>query len=466
MEKQQNDYDVIIIGAGIGGLACGCYLAKAGLKTLIVEKNVNPGGYCASFEKNGFRFDACAHTIGKLIFTVLDELDLSKNLNLKRANPSNIIITSEYKVNFWNNLDETILEFQKFFPREANNINLFFDYIINCQGTKYYPLVHLTFKDLLERYFKDDKLKEIFSLLLLKNVGLPSSKISAFTAVTIYKDFVLSGGYYLEDGIQDLPNILTAKLRELGGDILFSTSVKKVKIKSNHVEGVLLANDNFISAKYIVSNIDVRQTFLNLIGKDLTNISIVDKLNSMTPSLSSFVIYIGCENKIDVPFPSYSTVFVSPNLEIEDSYMLAQRGEIEHLDWYMFFISSDRKSIVISLNIAYQKEEYWLVKKYELVDIFLKKIEQIIPDLSNSIIFKDAATPHTLYKRTSNYNGSAFGWESIPSQFAITGFCQTTPIGNLYLTGHWTTLTQGISGVAYLGRSTAKLVLDKEQAKQ
>ena len=45
-DKIDSKYDVIIIGAGIGGLVCGCYLAKAGMKVLIVEKNAKPGGYC------------------------------------------------------------------------------------------------------------------------------------------------------------------------------------------------------------------------------------------------------------------------------------------------------------------------------------------------------------------------------------------------------------------------------------
>ena len=61
---QKNKYDVIIIGAGISGLVCGCYLAKAGMKVLIVEQHDKPGGYCTSFKRQGFTFDAAAHTLG------------------------------------------------------------------------------------------------------------------------------------------------------------------------------------------------------------------------------------------------------------------------------------------------------------------------------------------------------------------------------------------------------------------
>ena len=50
-EKDKEIYDAIIIGAGISGLVCGCYLAKAGMKVLIAEQHYKPGGYCTSFKR-------------------------------------------------------------------------------------------------------------------------------------------------------------------------------------------------------------------------------------------------------------------------------------------------------------------------------------------------------------------------------------------------------------------------------
>ena len=51
MTKLNNKYDIVIIGAGVGGLACGCYLAKSGFKVLILEQLNKPGGYCSSFRR-------------------------------------------------------------------------------------------------------------------------------------------------------------------------------------------------------------------------------------------------------------------------------------------------------------------------------------------------------------------------------------------------------------------------------
>ena len=94
---------------------------------------------------------------------------------------------------------------------------------------------------------------------------------------------------------------------------------------------------------------------------------------------------------------------------------------------------------------------------------FIKKIEQKIPNLSKHIIFKEAATPQTLYKYTLNYQGARCGWASTPSQLALSDFSQKTFIDNLYLTGHWTTVVLGIPGVAYLGRDTANIILRREE---
>ena len=90
----------------------------------------------------------------------------------------------------WSKLEETIQEFQNCFPNEANNINEFFYYLYNLEGIAFSPLRSITFQELLERYFKDNRLKAILSLPLLGNAGLPSNLISAVTGVLVYKEFM------------------------------------------------------------------------------------------------------------------------------------------------------------------------------------------------------------------------------------------------------------------------------------
>src|SRR6266508_4248411 len=221
MIKADSDaYDVIIIGAGIGGLVCGCYLAKAGMKVLIAEQHLKPGGYCTSFKRKAFTFDAAAHSFGGyreggIMNKVIKELNIDRQLNVTRYDPSDIIISPGYKISFWSDTNKTILELQKAFPLEANSLNIFFQFLINSTPFDLVTLRNKTFNELLNRYFRDVKLKSILSFPVLGNGGLPPSQISSFTAIKIYTEFLLDGGYYPQGSMQSLSDALAEKFISL-----------------------------------------------------------------------------------------------------------------------------------------------------------------------------------------------------------------------------------------------------------
>lgn len=470
MQVRKYDYDAIIIGAGISGLVCGCYLAKAGLKTLIVEKNAEPGGYCASFTRNGFKFDACAHSLGSLrkdgiIRQVLEELNLESRIKITRHDPQDIIISPNYKISFWNDLSKTIEELSNAFPKESKSIKAFLTYLNNSKGITSAELRNRTLKSLLDQYLSSKKLKAIFSVLVLGNQGLPPSLISAFTASKFYKEFIIDGGYYPEDGMQAFSDILAKRFKELGGHLSLSSLVTKITIADNKVKGVVTWGSDFISSKYIISNCDAVQTFSSLIGEENCNKEFVNKLHSLRYSLSMFILYLGVDKNLKSLPKAGSNVWFLPSYDVEAMYALAKKGAIDSLDWFLARLLPDKKSIIMLVNSPFKDGKYWNDNKDRLIDVFIKKIESVIPNLSKHVVLKDAATPSTLYKWTLNYKGASYGWESLPSQFATAGLSQVTHIKNLYLTGHWTTLSQGIPGVAYLGHDTAKIVSRIESKK-
>ena len=465
--SNQYDYDAVIIGAGISGLVCGCYLAKAGMKVLIIEKNAKPGGYCTSFKRKGFTFDACAHSLGGLgkegiVSQVIKELDIDQQVKLRRFDPLDIIIAPDYKISFWSNLDKTIYELQDNFPKEAKNISNLFYFINDVKGALHIQLKNKTLKELLDNYFHDYKLKSIFSFLAFGNLGLPPSLLSAFTAVKFYKQFIFDGGYYPGNQIQEFPNALAARFKEYSGKLIYSQMVKKIITEDNMATGIVLNNNESIMAKYVISNCDAMQTFLSLL--DNRNIGLENKsiLNNLIPSVSFFILYLGIDNNLKTPSKAGTNLWFLSDYDLEEIYAKIESTKIEDIRWFMFRIMPNENSVSCFTNAPFRNKEYWQLHKNELRDIFIKKIECLIPELSKHIIFKDAATPYTLYKWTLNYKGAAYGWAGMPSQFAIPEFSQKTFIQNLYLSGHWTTLAQGIPGVVYLGRDTARIILKRE----
>src|SRR5689334_23318970 len=160
--KNQENYDVIIIGAGISGLVCGCYLAKGGLKVLIIEKNDHPGGCCTSFSRNGFQFDSAAHSLGGMspkgpIGSVLSELGI-ENFQCHRTQPSYRLKVSDYTVDLYNNFKETIDILKRDFKKEANNLDDFFNFIHSASLVALIRLKKKTFREFLGEYFDDEKL--------------------------------------------------------------------------------------------------------------------------------------------------------------------------------------------------------------------------------------------------------------------------------------------------------------------
>ncbi|MFC1703561.1 phytoene desaturase family protein [Candidatus Omnitrophota bacterium] len=467
MTKIKN-YDVVIIGAGLGGLVCGCYLAKKGLDVLIVEKNFQPGGYCTSFKRKNFKFDACAHSLGGfrqggILRKLFDDLDLVNEIRLNRHTPSDIIVTPDFKINFDADSNKTIREFQRCFPDESKNISSFFNFLSNSSNESLFKLRYKPFKVVLDEFFKNNKLKSILSFPLLGNAGLPSSLISSFSATLLYREFLLDGGYYPEGGMQSLSNNLAKKFIECGGNLLLSNSVSKIVIKDKKAVGVEFAKGNFVTAKHVVSNCDAMQTFFSLIENCHVGHLLKRQLRKMIPSLSMFILYLGLSKNTNVKLPACSNIWYLPYYNVEKMYRSAKRRKAKNLAEFMIRVLPEKRSLMVFVNANFENHDYWEKAKDEMTSVLIDKARSLIDDLSGHVVFKEAATPYTLFKWTQNYEGAAYGWASMPRQVFVSNFMKKAFFSNLYLVGHWTTVAHGIRGVVYNGLAISDLILKKEK---
>ena len=468
--NSQNTYDAVIIGAGIGGLVCGCYLAKAGMKVLICEQYSKPGGYCTSFKRRGFTFDTAAHCFGGyrkggMTRRIFEDLEIDKEIKIIRADPLAIIITPDYKVSFWTDLDETIKGLQTSFPDESNNIRNFFYFLTNPDPLSFAKIRNWTFKDLLDQYFTNNRLKSILSFPLLGVRGLPPSLLSAFVGTKLFSEFFVDGGYYPESGImQDIPDALAGKIKEFGGELWLSSPVKKIRLKNNKVTGIVLENGDFKQSKYVISNCDARQTFLELLEGGNVNKEFHTQLKNMVPSISYFILHLGMDRYFESTLSPVASIGFFMHYDLETAYLAAQKCNINGFGGHLLCISHDKSSILALIPMAYKNKKYWNDNKQKFLECLFEQIERYtIPDISKHVIYKEAATPHTLYENTLNYKGAGFGWAGTPSQLMISDFKKPFFVDGLYLTGHWTTFGAGISGVAYVAYDTAKIILRKEK---
>jgi len=469
-------YDVIIIGAGISGLVCGCYLAKDGIKVLIVEQQSTPGGYCTSFERKGYLFNACVHSLGSLrrggiLSSILDELALLNKIDFLRSDPTDRIITPDKVVFLRKDKKNTKKELMSNFPNEKRNIEKFFKLIFD---NNFLDIVSRTkknsFQELLDEFFSDYKLKAVLSILL-GNLEVAPSNASALISIFLYREFIFDGGYVPKGGIHIFPNLLAKKFKEYGGELLLSTKATKIITKQKKVYGVRLKNGVFINTKFVVSNVDATFTFKKLLDHKSKEAEVVDRLE---PSPSAFGIYLGLK-KLNIT-PKHLTTWAFFTYDIEKCYSnFIDSSKLSWPDYFQCYFSSlidstivpkERDSIVILIGANYENKNIWDKNKEIIYQGIIERVEKIIPNIHNNIEVKVIATPNTFSKATSNKNGACFGWASTIRQVDINLFPSETSIENLYLTGHWVTSGIGqasVPMVALCGKKTKQLIIKKQK---
>lgn len=459
---ENKNFDVIIIGAGIGGLICGCFLSKAGQKTLIIEKNSKAGGYCTSFEKCGYRFDVGVHGFGGLcqdgkFLKILEDLDLKDELGLVRLNPSDIIVFDKFRINFWNDTKRTVDELKNIFKREARSITSFYDFILNNNYLNlYYKVKDMTFLQFLGLYFKNAYLIKLFCIPL-GNLGVSADILSAAAGIALYKEFLINGGFYPAEGVEKLPIILKNKFLELGGKLLLSTEVVKIDVRYGKARGVTTEKNECISTRCVVSNSDCLRTFSSLISCD--NSAILNyrkKLGSFTFSPAAFVLYLGLKQNFQNPllkgnalwyFPSYEKNIYLHNRNPNDIFYMSNCVFCSSSNLYKNFNQSN-KSVHLLIMAPFFSERFWKIHKEFLANNLIKRLSNLIPSFSDNITFQAISSPYDFYRYTYNHRGASYGWAATLGQTREGCVSFKTPIENLFLCGHWITTEFGQGGVS------------------
>lgn len=467
-------YDVVIIGAGIGGLVCGCYLAKAGLKVLIVEQQDKPGGYCTSFERGGYRFDVGVHYLGSykkgILRKILDDLEL--DLAISEVDPIDKIIMPDSTVYIRTNLEDTIEEFKRSFPDESQNIEIFFRFIFRDDFMSIYSKTKkISFKELLDSSFKNNKIKATLNVLL-GNLGLCASNCSAPVGIVLFRTFVFNSGCYPNGGIQRFPDALVKKFLHYGGELILSHRVTKVLTKDNKVRSVILSDEKEIETNIVVSNGDATQVFKELLDtRETKEYNIVDKL---MPSPSAFKVYLGLKKNISSILKEPCNVWYFSTDDVDGIFSPIEEQELSIPKYFICnfpsmhdkeCLTSDKGTMEIFVFAPYLSENMWKKNKESLSNQLIKEVEKkIMPSLTDFIELAIPATPLTFERYTSNRKGALFGWASTLSQTNNPLFYSETSVEDLYLVGHWCLgrLGQGgIPGVATSGLQLSRLIVEK-----
>ena len=491
------DTDVIVIGAGMAGLTCGCLLAKGGLKVLIAEKNPKVGGCCTSFQKDGFSFDLSVQSIGECqrggrIWRFLKELGLLDQIRFIPLEPAREYHFPDRRVKQSSNLDTHIETLSSLFQDEKEGIKQVYEVLariyeefsqipssLNWFDTSLfsskYPFLYQyrekTYGDLLNEWISNPFLKTLLSIRSSYAL-LPPEEISVVGMAGIEMSYFKHGVSCIEGKVEELPLKMGEALSKLGGHILKGDAASKILTEEKNAIGVRLKNGQEVRGKAIISNIDAYTTFMDLVGEDSLPIGFLSKLRGLRPSLSYFILYLGIEGGLEELSLSNNEVFFDNNL-LKEYQALYENQISDDASFYLLAPSKvnpthapkGKSTLCLSYKVPYHLSPNWGKEtKEHLFQRLVAEASAFIPDLKKRILVSVETTPKTIERWTHNRWGAAYGWAQIPSQSGIHRLQRTTPFQNLYLTGHWTSPGGGISGVVASGELTAEAVLGSLQS--
>ena len=459
---KSNEFDVIIIGAGIGGLVCGCYLAKAGLKVLIVEKNKFVGGYVTSFTIRGFTFNTCVRGFvgcreNGIFDQILVDLSLKEKIKILRAEVYDIIEFFGNSIAIHNNPEITISEIIKAFPQESSAIKKFFSLVTKINLTnEFFKFRNNSFQELIDEYFQDKHLKFFLNALRIDS-GEPPSKTSALADLMLIRGNLIDGGYFPKGGMQTLPNVFYNFFELKGGCLLKNTFINQIRILHNKAVGVITSKGDFIESRVVISNADATFTYTKLLDNARLVTNLIHKINDMVPSTSLFIVYAAVSLSLRKFLRYQCSAIWNFGKSIGDGIVCTLPSVV---DRDLAPLGND--SVTMYYGMPFKSEEYWGKNKQRITDLFLQRFFRIFPYVKNSIIFYKVATPIDLKNMTLNRCGASRGWAPSIDQINNLFPSFQTPIRNIFLAGHWVTSYSGNGGVtfaAHSGKKVAKYII-------
>lgn len=518
-------YDAIIVGAGHNGLVTAAYLAKAGKKILVLEQRPAVGGIAATEEVfAGFNYSTCAHLAGSFSSEIVADLDLKKHgfellpldpllfapaleengLLIKRepAEAAAAIArhskadSSRYPA--FCALTKNLSAFLRTLygvtlPDKANPGNFNLGEILKI-GWKFHRLgekemyeflriLPMSTADLLNEWFENDALKAALagSSMLASFVG-PRQQGTAFNLLHHQlgeSNGALRTAGFIRGGIGHLPQALARAAQHLGAEIRTGSEVVKIVTKHGAATGVALRNGDELNANTVISNADVKRTFLKLVEptyldpqfllqvRNIRSRGTVAKLNLALDTLPAFrssndrsalggIIHIGptvdyLERAADDA--KYGRFSKQPFLEITIPSIadpsLAPAGK--HV-----------MSIWMQAAPFQLRESNWNEQRDALGDAIVNVIEDYAPGFKNSILHRQVLTPLDLEEIYGLTGGHLYHSEMALDQIffmrPVPGWSRYhTPIDNLFLCGSGAHPGGGITGLP--GYYAAKTLL-------
>ncbi len=485
--RNEEEFDTIIIGSGISGLALAAILSKEGQKVLVLERHYVAGGCTHTFKRGNYEWDVGLHYVGevgtdtelKMIYDyicdtpiewadigeVYDRIYFGDELYEFRKGADEFV---EYFTNLFPIEEEGLKKYISLLNRVAKSAQLFYaekaipefvDKIIGkWMRNSYLKYASRTTQEVLDELFISSKLKAVLAAQF-GDYGLPPSKSSFVMHATVAHHY-MEGGYYPVGGSRIIFKKIAPVIQKAGGEIFVNAEVDKILIEGGEAVGVQMASGQIWKAKTVISTVGIEKTYKSLLPENTQEkYGLTEKLKDLNPSVAYLGLYIGFkETAAQLNFPK-SNFWIFPPEYDHDKNM---KDFAEHtLDGfpvvYISFPSAKDpdfeqrhpgiSTIEIVTPVEYSSFSPWEGSPWknrgQKYDDLKEKISQqllaylyrYLPQTKGKVDFYELSTPLSTKHFQGYPNGEMYGLESSPARFKNRFIKPRTPIKGLFLAG-------------------------------
>jgi len=448
--ETNGDYEAIVIGAGLGGLACAALLASDGRRVLVLERNDYLGGRCSAYERDGFTVDRGTHMITRIeggpYAKLIRRLGLEGELRficIESDDPP-LIEFRGCRIPFpfaqWTRLHALALVpvCWRFSAREMVGSGLVMARMIADPGMAK-RLDNIGFDTWLSRYMPEGPARDLVGSLPVPLFGVAPWELSAGMAITALQDwFTDASSGYPEGGSGAIAGTLARFISDLGGNVETSAPVERVTTYGGHVTGVRLEDGTRLRAPLVVSNLGIKDTISRLIGARRLPGDYYHKVQGYREtSMSTVQVKVALSRRLlDAP-----CVMGSPDagIDLAAFYRDVLAGRVPSSFMGIVNVPSnidpalapDGQQLLLGMMLSPCEAEDW----EPWLDLCERGIEDLVPGALANALWIERLTPLDVAASSGRTSNASLGLAQLPHQVRKDRPSVATPIEGLYCVG-------------------------------